>query len=80
MSVAAGRVAVGRDVFARGEYERVSVGEGECDWCGEYRLTLFGYFWRQDDDNRPTPWRTKARRFCNVECQKAFYAGRITDA
>ena len=43
-----------RDPFARGEYERVCHGRGECAWCGQKRPRVFSYLWLSDGRTQST--------------------------
>ena len=68
-------LAVRRDPFARGEYERVCHGPGECAWYGQTRLRVFTYIWVRDDDNVPRTWKHRAAKlFCTFSCFSVFYS------
>lgn len=63
---------VGRNPFARGEYERHSMsGVGfACYWCGQTRRTLYTYTWVSDGGSRGTP----RGHFCNLDCFRAYHS------
>lgn len=61
-------VTVGWDPFARAGLDRVAVGPGLCDWCGQQRQTLYTYL---STDARLKPRRI--RKFCNLGCYRAFW-------
>jgi predicted lipoprotein with Yx(FWY)xxD motif len=68
-------LAMRRDPFARGEYERVCHGQGECAWCGQKRPRVYTYVWVRDDRIGPrTADHRRARTFCAFDCFSAFYS------
>lgn len=65
--------SVGRDSFARGEYERQSHGVGVCCSCGRQAKVVYTYVWRSDNNNRGTDLaHRRAKLFCDFECFKAY--------
>ncbi len=68
-------IAVGRNPFARGEYERTCHGQGECDWCGQTRRRVFSYLWVSDGSNSSHAMdHVRNKLFCNFECFTSFYS------
>jgi hypothetical protein len=64
-----------RDPFARGEYERVSHGPGQCAWCGQTRSRVFTYVWIRDDRTQSTsPDHRRANTFCAFDCFTAYHS------
>jgi hypothetical protein len=64
-----------RDPFARGAYERVCHGQGECAWCGQKRPRVYSYVWVSDDDNASRSWKHRAAKlFCTFGCFSVFYS------
>jgi hypothetical protein len=62
-----------RDPFARGEYERVCHGQGECAWCGQTRPRVYSYVWVRDDRTQSTaPEHRGAKTFCTFDCFRSF--------
>lgn len=62
-------ISVRRDPFARGEYHRICVGAGTCDWCGQERKRLFTYAWTSDSAMvYQHTRRGDGHAFCNVQC------------
>jgi len=62
---------IAHDGFARQSYLRVSVGMGECRWCGQSRNPLYAYTAVPDDRLRPIkPARVG---FCNKSCFDSYY-------
>ncbi len=63
------------DPFARGEYERVCHGPGECDWCGQKRPRIYSYVWVKDDRPQSTTAdHRRATRFCAFDCFTSFHS------
>ena len=63
-----------RDSFARGEYERVCHGAGDCAWCGQRRPRVFSYVWVTDSLCRTTERaHSNARTFCNFSCFEGYH-------
>jgi hypothetical protein len=63
-----------RDPIARGEYERVCHGPGECAWCGQIRPRVFSYAWVNDGLLRNTQREhANARTCCNFNCFQGDY-------
>lgn len=64
--------SVGRDPFARGEYDRQSAGSGTCHNCGQKRRVVFTYVWTNDDSNR-RPNHNGQKAFCNIGCHHDYH-------
>jgi hypothetical protein len=63
------------DPFARGEYERVCHGPGQCAWCGQTRPPVFTFVWVRDD--RPQPTKNEHRGTKNLfafDCFTAYHS------
>ncbi len=65
---------VGRDCFARGEYKRVSMGAGTCQWCGQKRKRTYAYLWERDDTPLGNYESRGSKHFCNFVCFKVYYS------
>jgi hypothetical protein len=66
--------SVGRDPFARGEYERHSHGPGECCNCGSRVKCVYSYVWVGDDNTRSTDdAHRRAKLFCDFNCFKSYH-------
>jgi hypothetical protein len=64
-----------RDPFARGAYERVCHGPGECAWCGQTRPRVYSYVWVKVDRTQSTmPEHRRAKLFCAFDCFNSFYS------
>jgi hypothetical protein len=64
-----------RDPFARGEYERVCHGQGQCAWCGQSRPRVYTYVWvRGDRMQSTTAENRRAKLFCTFNCFSVFYS------
>ena len=64
-----------RDPFARGEYEPVCHGHGECAWCGQERPRVYSYVWTSDGRTHSTALdHRKARKFCTFSCFDVFHS------
>ena len=70
--------SVGRDPFARGEYERRCIAQFrfKCAWCGQHRKRLYTYVWVPDDKahHNTDSAHCNAKPFCNFECFQSYYA------
>ena len=64
-----------RDPFARGEYERVCHGPGQCAWCGQTRPRFFTLVWVRDDPPQPTKDEHRGtKNFCAFYCFTAYHS------
>ena len=65
---------VERDPFARGEYRRFTIPNGDglesCDWCGQSPRRLYSYVW--EDDGGRAAVAPDEHRFCNVGCRRSY--------
>ena len=67
--------SVGRDPFARGEYEVMGHGPGECAWCGQERPRIHTYVRVPDDRTQSTNLEhRRAKTFCTFDCFQSFHA------
>jgi hypothetical protein len=63
-----------RDLFARGEYERVCQGPGQCAWRGQTRPRVFTFVWVRDDRTQSTsPNHRSANTFCAFDRFTAYH-------
>ena len=68
-------LAIRRDPLARGEYDRVCHGPGQCAWCGKTRPRVFSYAWLRDDRTQSTmPEHRRAKTFCAFDCFSAYHS------
>ena len=68
--------SVGRDPFARGEYE-VMGGHppGECSWCGSQKERLKTFIWVGDAQRSSTDKdHSRAKKFCSFGCFQDFHS------
>ena len=61
---------ISHDPFARTSLRRVTMGSGDCHWCGAHRQTLYAYALESDDQRSIS--RTSGKRFCNIECFRSY--------
>jgi hypothetical protein len=64
-----------RDLFARGEYERVCHGPVRCAWCGQTRRRVFTYVWaRYDRTQFAAVEHRRAKTFGAFDCFTVYHS------